>query len=724
MDDSQIEQESLDLAYLSRRAQALIAEEFSSEFLRKVPPLVIGVALVTVAASFLSPPGEHLAFGLLWLLVAVFELICLRQFWRQSRARFSERYALLAALGIIAWWAALARLGIQSAYTIELLLWVITLVLASLAWSLSSSLTIFSTLTIATLSSLGLFRFPSLTSAFVLITVFLGTWGAMKVRLAVNFRLACVMLSRYCENPPYTRNLVRLFAWLANEMLATRHCLLLYERSLNVESAAAFAVRELSLDPPLQKMLFGIVESEDAFVGGYKLSLDRQVLQALREQGVQLSNTGFYCLLSGVVAGQEQRILFLFSRALSGRLLNSKRASLALRSLATLTRVALNASRARVLSSSALLESQQGVSEKEKQLSSLVHQVNNFSQSVLALCDDGRRLLHAQAAREGSSTLLELLERIERRSRFLALEVSDARREVELTRISALAKAGLVGIGAVLADLRTFLLHRCEARGLALAFDMDEHLLAGMATRISEDVCGTILRSFTRWCIEAALPGSNVRCAVQVAQQVLTLNVVIGVRPEAHEFIEAMAGIAAGLVEPAPEAPRALRLLRLLAAPGKKAIATRLDLGRGLVEIELQVPVESHVPIRSARRDGYFLFVDDSADVRSFYQRVAQALGRPAVVTGTYAEALEAVAKDGPPQVVVTDLELGDSSQKGGLDLVRWIEEHCSPKPPILVVSGKVGLDQSIVGKGVHVLSKPVSKKAFFDRLQQLMGER
>jgi len=116
------------------------------------------------------------------------------------------------------------------------------------------------------------------------------------------------------------------------------------------------------------------------------------------------------------------------------------------------------------------------------------------------------------------------------------------------------------------------------------------------------------------------------------------------------------------------------------------------------------------------------LLVDDSAEVLTFYSRIAQAVGCEAVLATTLAEAEAFLEQRGDPRFMVTDLQLGDGD---GIRLVRRIRERCGAELPVIVVSGNVeeGVAQRMKDAGATTyFTKPVGRRKLFLELQRLLG--
>jgi CheY-like chemotaxis protein len=87
-------------------------------------------------------------------------------------------------------------------------------------------------------------------------------------------------------------------------------------------------------------------------------------------------------------------------------------------------------------------------------------------------------------------------------------------------------------------------------------------------------------------------------------------------------------------------------------------------------------------------------------------------------------QALRLVEKWGRPELVITDLQLGE---RNGLELVVLLRRQFGNELPILVVSGQ---DDSEVHRQVEeagataFVTKPIRRQALFEILQNVMGAK
>jgi two-component system cell cycle sensor histidine kinase/response regulator CckA len=112
------------------------------------------------------------------------------------------------------------------------------------------------------------------------------------------------------------------------------------------------------------------------------------------------------------------------------------------------------------------------------------------------------------------------------------------------------------------------------------------------------------------------------------------------------------------------------------------------------------------------------LAVDDDDDTRNM---IVDALQSDTVVVNTARtgeEAVFIVEKDGSPELLITDIELGPGLN--GISLAKYVRAR-DPNIPILIISGQPWLlDNSLLSKNVAFLYKPFKLRVFLSTLRKL----
>lgn len=114
--------------------------------------------------------------------------------------------------------------------------------------------------------------------------------------------------------------------------------------------------------------------------------------------------------------------------------------------------------------------------------------------------------------------------------------------------------------------------------------------------------------------------------------------------------------------------------------------------------------------------DRYVLLVDDHEDGRELLEEFLSMSGFTVKSAGSGQQALEVIAAQGTPAVMITDLSLG---QMHGADLARRV--RAAEAVPVLAVTGHSGYEDTD-GLFEAVLVKPVPLATLVDALKRALG--
>jgi CheY-like chemotaxis protein len=154
-------------------------------------------------------------------------------------------------------------------------------------------------------------------------------------------------------------------------------------------------------------------------------------------------------------------------------------------------------------------------------------------------------------------------------------------------------------------------------------------------------------------------------------------------------------------------------------AASAQVIVTEIPLSI-LVKVAAQPSAAASIAASDAKQIAWMMIVDDTPEVLNFYARVAEALGIKFYSADSVASAKRIVAVHGIPELLLTDIQLGDGS---GLDLLKALKRDSGGKMHSIVVSGKV--DAGIAAEvraagGDRHLVKPVGRKRLFEVIKEL----
>lgn len=387
--------------------------------------------------------------------------------------------------------------------------------------------------------------------------------------------------------------------------------------------------------------------------------------------------------------------------------------------------------------------------EREYELSTLVHDVNNSVQDLTLLCDSilehfeeegiaqsdsklSQSLDHPEDQDEKSKTnssniskdtsLVGQVQRIAVMARSMATVVSDSKRKRELERIQDLTPREMVEAIEVVKDMVSFATIRGERKRIQVTLSGALENQAWCKVSAREHL-ETILRNLLNNAITYSDPGSTVRVEIALDDNWITIQIIDtgpGLSTEECKIIflpgyrgtsgrNVAGGLGVGLSQSR----------RVAEAAGGTLTASSPGTGLGST-FTVRLPRQAVSPTFK-KVPAWALMVDDQPALTEFYTKVAKALNLVPVVASSVDEATQILTMKGEPIFVLTDLHLGKSD---GLDLVKFVRKHLRSSIPILVVSGLTDhdIEQRVRQAGAtDFISKPIGRRALFARIQSLL---
>ncbi len=365
--------------------------------------------------------------------------------------------------------------------------------------------------------------------------------------------------------------------------------------------------------------------------------------------------------------------------------------------------------------------------EREYELSTLVHDINNTVQDLTLLCDGILEDVEGDRSDKKSSSEEALIGRVGRiatMARSMATVVSDAKRKRELEKTTDLSPREYVEVMGVLNDILQFARIRGERRRIKIEFrGVDEETPVWVRVSAREHL-ETILRNLLNNAVMYTDPGTTIE---------------IGVRYDEHSVWIECKDNGPGL---SAEECQAIFLSGVRGSIGRKrsgGLGLGLSQSRRVAEsaggsLEVQSPgagfgstfivmLPRHLApvVKQLSKESWALIVEDQPSLSDFYARIMKALHVIPALASSTNEAAEILEKRGRPTFVLTDLHLGGTD---GLDLVKALRKQFDAKLPILVVSGMSddNVEERVREAGAtDFLAKPVGKRILFARIQSLL---
>jgi signal transduction histidine kinase/CheY-like chemotaxis protein len=368
--------------------------------------------------------------------------------------------------------------------------------------------------------------------------------------------------------------------------------------------------------------------------------------------------------------------------------------------------------------------------ERDYEMNSLVHDVNNTVQDMTLLCDVLIEDLVGKSENEEASKLLVPVKRISAMSRSVSILVSDAKRSRELEKQLDLFPRETIEIGEVLEEIIEFASIRADRRRIKVIYgkQLGDDIWCKFSAR---EYLETVIRNLLNNAILYSSPGSEVVVGLEIQNNQACLSIrdqgpglsqeeqnqlfQIGFRGKSSV---GHSGLGLGLAH-------SKRVL--LAANGSIEVFSA-GAGKGAT-FTVKLPIcraPSSSTLKARTGNSWALVVDDETSLTEFYSRVARALWFDPTIAMSLDEAEKAISIKGQPGFVITDLHLGNTTNGnyGGLELIKILRGKFGTNVPIVVVSGQDDekIEEQVIAVGANgYLKKPIGRKTLFLKIQELL---
>ena len=712
--------------------------KFFSAFLNKeavvcflfylVPFVVVfgGLSFWLAASSGMS----NKLFGVCWLIICVLELVV---FWLLSRQLTYQRSCLVALMGIgglLCWLLMIPLFHIGMAALWVLLLLILMSAASMLPWPAHFNLTL---AVMFLLSSIWIFVRSQHNWAVIAIALpmcFLFMRFAADRQTTFVSNLAQAFLGRYCESSSAAAlTTLRLLAWQASLLCESGYALLSYGGT-NAEIVAGGEVKPSAVEAVFVQGLNQKAEDYNDTQGVIARSeLGVQFVSACHDWFGHLPEALFFIRFITVIEGREQRVYLYVPFSFSARLAGREKVYRSLLSLGLLARIFLAATRSRFVSSDALLLSQRSISEREEELNSLIHLVNNIAQDIAIDCEELRETagkcdrLELSKGETSGQRLESLIHNLAAASRALSCEVSDIKLLKELSRLRQFKHWEQVSVPAVVEEIRLYGEYRAR-KGKGQLKIMDKLSATERVRVISREFLEAALRFLVRQAGGGV--GKNSLTVLQISShESMVIFDLCGAG------IPLESGIREQIFESEAESLMGDKVVTYL-----RGVLNLANLSGGQFKIltaeegqgdrfVMELPLAAGDEDRSRSDLGHgrwVLCVDDNPQVTAFYGRVAEALNLQYALAASVKEAKLLVTERGRPQLVITDIQLGDAS---GLDLVRYVREKFGSWPPVIVVSGnssEQARNKATAAGASCFLTKPLGRARLFAEIERALN--
>ncbi len=684
---------------------------------------LIGAAMVAALAYLVNV--RELGLGLGWVIVSSLQIGCLVLLGRSRNETQILKLALLLALSLLLWWGLIVVFVREPAMLPELFLGFLLLEIAVLPWPIKYFL-IYSGTTVSLYAIWSLAGTYSALGLLVLVIVLPAALrNACINRINFHSRLANLILIESCKQAPDTETIVQLLAWELARITDVPAILVSYPGSQGKVLRGDEFVPS-SVDAVFEKGLVHSAENsrlEDGILNSRELG--QQYYAPLSDWFGRLPSDVFFSHLTGVIDAEERNIYIFCPIDWMLKLVGKKRCLLAVASVASIARIALAYQRSRFISSGVLSSTQRSISDQERELDQIIHRVNNAAQDISVICDGVTGTLKQELASTLSPELRHSLQRdfngIENAITTLSSDVSDKKLLREMLQIRSLERFELVSLAPVIEQMRMYAQHRLERRSVNFVFEntVTQDLVIKV---VSTALLGTALRLLLRFALRrCSKQDARVRMIVSMEGEQVAFKLEDNCEPLSSTLIEQINTKGAKL----DQDQAALEYLRpvIVFVQASQGSLAYLKAAEPYVNcLECRFNARTRVVESTPMLNNWALLVDDNSEVTTFYARIADALKLRYSTAASVSEALKIIETNGKPRLVITDIQLGDSS---GLDLVRDLRKQFGAALPVIVVSGKA--DESLAATiqragATTYLTKPVGRQRLFAEIQEVLS--
>lgn len=704
---------------LFQGVRKVVTSEVISELAWRLPLLSLFLASIVIGAALTQAAATHM-LAAYWLAVAGFYTISFGLFL-QKNLRHVYLFASSSALAAVLWWAALPLFEVGSAGFAQVVFLLLVLSVAGVPWPKRTNITLFVVYLVVVVLSSFRWSSPWLFLVSTMMVAALGLRVSALSYLGLMCRATLPLLVKACESFSSVVTSIRLLAWHMTLVADTAGALVVIGNTRS-ELVVDGEIRNSTVDDVYLLGLRQRVEGREESDGLIALSeFGKQFYSAFLDWFGFVPVGLYYSRFVAVVDNKEEKITVYLPCSSGARLAGRARVLRALAVMSAVIRISLSATRSRFISSDVLRATERAVSEKDQDVNQLIHLVNNVAQEIAIGCENCKELIGLNEI--GSEDRLKIkteLFQLESAARVMAAGVSDLKWLKELSRTKVVGRMEKVELSSVIEEVQSYASYRSGRKGEE--FSLINEVKGELALLVPN-------REF----LEASL-----RLLIRVAEKRLIQERKISFRVSHSGTSVVFCCLDSGV------ALDALRQKNLLDNSFEVASADREEYLLRAVQnlaglcngsagfksapagfgnaFELSIPAVEIAQPTTGRSDQWVLLVDDKAQITTFYARAAEALQLTYETADSVERAEALVKKNGAPSLVITDIQLGESS---GLDLVKSLRAQFGSVLPIIVVSGNTepGIADEVHNAGAtKYLTKPVGRRKLFAEINEILG--
>ncbi|RMG43708.1 MAG: response regulator [Candidatus Dadabacteria bacterium] len=713
------EQRELEVIFEASRKN--FARELVFAYAWRLALLAVIVASLVLAGGYLSAMREK-AFAILWILLAVIQVMLQIELLRSEEREAPEFFAYLSMLAIICWWGMFHLFSIAPDMLIDASLAGIIVYAGMLPWSWRFNISLAALFCVLVLLRIPVVEHVAYAVAIASILIFVSLRNSAISHLKLLTVSGAAALSQISNLALPSVRLVKILSWYLRAACDVERAVIIYSDGSS-ELITADSIESTPVDQVFGRGILqksdnaGVNESCIAFK-----DLGDQFLGAFADWFGYVPSRIFVCRLTAMIDAREERIGIVVPMNFGLKLAGSRYATQAISALSAAMRIALLESRSRYLSSDVLLATQNTLNEREHELNELIHHINNIAQDISIHCDNARLKLDSVSSTKNVSGCIDQAKneiiQLENAARNLSAGASDIKLVRELLKLNKPDRFGKAQVREVFEEVSAFALYRADRHGFKCTTQcgVDDDTLA--VEVVSPEYLETALRLLVRVLSRPAGKNSEMTIRVDLKDDFVNFKFEYRNITLKQDLLETARRERSNVDDSDYNYLRAID--KLLESSGGK-IEQHDSEGSGEVIVSLKrtnySKEQRHV------RAAWALFVDDNREVTTFYTRVADALNLKSRAAESVAEAIEILKVEGAPQLVITDLRL---KQGSGVELIKHIREEYGDSIPIIVVSGlKEGeLPAEIKRSGASTfLCKPVGRRRLFAEIREALSK-
>lgn len=692
------------------QAQRVVAEETISEFGWRLPVITIITGGLVFAAGWILELRVA-SFTIAWLFGAIFQLILYYRMVSATKVSTVFSYGVFIILGAVFWWAILAFYNSGPSFFIDLLLVFLILGYGSLPWPGRVNLIMSTLFFFAVAIRIPGSDYPLLLGFFAGSVLFYATRSAALHYLTVMSRIAIYFIAESNRMSTFPSSMLRVLVSQLTNLCDSDRALVLYGNR-KAEILSGIESSESEVDQVYDHgfmQLIGDTGQEEGVLGSDRLG--EQFRSPLVDWFGFVPNAFVFSQFITSIDGREDRVTIVIPCSVLARIVTYKKVLRSVVGLSSMVRLSLSSTRTRLAPVGPSTLRQQTLSRREVEFNQVVHDVNNLVQDISVQCDRVRLLVSELSGDHSQEEIIDEIRKLDGWSHVLASEVSDVKLLRELSSISVKHRSEHVPLEPLIRDLESFGSYWAYRSSGIFVVDIDAS--DKLAVRVvSREYLETCLHVLLRLSARHMNQEQELRLEIRDQEKFVHFDVSF----EGRQISSIITGDEEEGAETIDISGVLMPVRNFIEKSGGMIDINRVD-QRTTFLIKLRKGDFNQKELSVGMR--WILLVEDNEEVTTFYSRIAEVLNLEHEAASSVEEAMAVIEKRGEPCLVITDMQLRESS---GVDLILLLRQRYGESLPVLVVSGdeSIETEETALRAGASkYLSKPVGRRKLFAEIQR-----